>query len=145
MLYIFRRALGCAMDSLKFACSWSGGVNGAKQPIKVGGLMLEGCTFDGSRLSENQRDSPIVSSIPKCVMAWIPKVNPTLYTSFILLFIYLLFFTCEGLLYRPCNLWKIKVHVDNALRNEIVCYHFAKGKCLKLVNPPKSVNQCTNQ
>ena len=62
------------MDSLKFACSWKSGVHGARLPIKVPGLLLEGCTFDGSRLSENQRDSPIISSIPDCVMAWIPKV-----------------------------------------------------------------------
>ena len=43
--------------------------------VKPGGLMLEGCTFDGSRLSENQRDSPSVASIPPCVISWIPKVG----------------------------------------------------------------------
>ena len=69
------RAQGCAMDSLKFACSWRGGVTGAKLPVKLGGLQLEGCTFDGSHLSETQSDSPIVSAIPPCVIAWIPKVG----------------------------------------------------------------------
>ena len=69
------RELKCAMDSLKFVCSWKGSVSGARLAVKVGGLQLEGCTFDGQRLSENQRDSPIVSSIPNCVVAWIPKVN----------------------------------------------------------------------
>ena len=62
------------MDSLKFGCSWKGSIAGARQSVKIGGLQLEGCVFDGNRLSENQRDSPIVSSIPSCVMAWIPKV-----------------------------------------------------------------------
>ncbi len=63
------------MDSLKFACNWKGGVQGAKIPIRIGGLQLEGCVFDGSRLSENQRDSPIVSACPTCTVAWIAKVT----------------------------------------------------------------------
>lgn len=63
------------MDGLKFGVSWRGGVQGAKTQVKVGGLQLEGCTFDGARLSENQRDSPSVSAIPPCHVAWIPKVS----------------------------------------------------------------------
>ncbi len=70
------------MDSLKFSCNWRGSVQGAKIPIKLGGLQLEGCVFDGSRLSENQRDSPIVSSLPTCNVAWINKVgNFTYFTG----------------------------------------------------------------
>ena len=63
------------MDGLKFTCSWKGNIPGAKVVVKIGGIQLEGCTFDGSRLSENQRDTPISSSIPPCVVAWIPKVK----------------------------------------------------------------------
>ena len=64
------------MDSLKFVCTWSrDGVRGAKFSIKVGGLQLEGCSFDGSRLSQNLRDSPSVSEIPPCSVAWIAKVS----------------------------------------------------------------------
>ena len=69
------REVQCSMDSLKFACSWRGNIQGAKVPLKIGGLQLEGCTFDGLRLAENQRDSPIVSAVPPCVVAWIPKVR----------------------------------------------------------------------
>lgn len=72
---IFCREVGCSMDSLKFAVSWRGGVQGAKTQVKVGGLQLEGCSFDGARLSENQRDSPSVSAVPPCQVAWIPKVS----------------------------------------------------------------------
>lgn len=68
------RELGCSMDSLKFCCSWKGALQGAKFNVKIGGLQLEGCSFDGSRLSENQRDSPSISGIPSCIVAWI-KVN----------------------------------------------------------------------
>jgi len=63
------------MDSLKFACSWSSSVSGARIGVKIGKLQLEGCSFDGSRLSENMRDSPSISEIPPCVVAWIPKVT----------------------------------------------------------------------
>lgn len=69
------------MDSLKFCCSWKGSLQGAKFNVKIGGLQLEGCSFDGTRLSENQRDSPSISAIPPCMVAWI-KV----YFSTIILF-----------------------------------------------------------
>ncbi|XP_039269307.2 cytoplasmic dynein 2 heavy chain 1-like [Styela clava] len=68
-----------SMDELKFVCSWKGSLTGAKNPVRIGGLQLEGCTFDGNRLSENQRDSPTVSSIPPCHVAWIPKQSPAPY------------------------------------------------------------------
>lgn len=63
------------MDSLKFVCSWKGDVAGARYSCKLSGLQLEGCVFDGSRLSESQRDSPIVTTIPDCTVAWISKVS----------------------------------------------------------------------
>ncbi|XP_076467409.1 LOW QUALITY PROTEIN: cytoplasmic dynein 2 heavy chain 1-like [Babylonia areolata] len=75
------RELGCSMDSLKLVSSWRGGVQGSPLPIKVGGIQLEGCSFDGSRLSENQHDSPSVSSIPPCVLAWVTKDSPDPYGS----------------------------------------------------------------
>ena len=67
------------MDSLKFVCSWKGNIQGAKLSVRVDGIQLEGCTFDGTRLSENQRDSPSFSQIPPCVVAWIPKVGALSY------------------------------------------------------------------
>ena len=36
---------------------------------------MEGCTFDGNTLTENQRDSPSVSAIPTAAVAWVPKVR----------------------------------------------------------------------
>ena len=43
--------------------------------IQVGELYLEGCTFDGKRLLENERNSPTVAAIPACNMAWVQKVT----------------------------------------------------------------------
>lgn len=69
------REIKSSMDSLKFVCSWKGSISGARYSCKISGLQLEGCVFDGSRLSESQRDSPIVTTIPDCTIAWISKVS----------------------------------------------------------------------
>ena len=42
--------------------------------LQVGELYLEGCTFDGKHLSENERNSATVAAIPACSMGWVPKV-----------------------------------------------------------------------
>ncbi|XP_056138994.1 cytoplasmic dynein 2 heavy chain 1 [Lampris incognitus] len=65
------RSIGCSMDSLKFVTSWRSPITEAKLQIKVGGLQLEGCSFDGARLSENQHNSRSVSAVPPCYMAWV--------------------------------------------------------------------------
>ncbi|KAJ8027756.1 Cytoplasmic dynein 2 heavy chain 1 [Holothuria leucospilota] len=70
-----------SMDNLKFVCKWNGSISGAKQQIKVGGLQLEGCTFDGARLSENQRNSPSVCTVPTCNMAWVMKDTNDVYAA----------------------------------------------------------------
>ena len=76
--------MACSMDSLKFSSSWSGGISGAQCSVKLGGIQLEGCTFDGTRLAENQQDSAIISTVPNCHVAWVPKVfceNTNAYTK----------------------------------------------------------------
>uniref|UniRef100_A0A8C6EAF8 Dynein cytoplasmic 2 heavy chain 1 n=1 Tax=Moschus moschiferus TaxID=68415 RepID=A0A8C6EAF8_MOSMO len=67
------RAMVCSVDSLKFVASWKGRLQEAKLQIKISGLLLEGCSFDGNRLSENEHDSPSVSSVLPCFMGWIPQ------------------------------------------------------------------------
>ncbi|KAM4566457.1 cytoplasmic dynein 2 heavy chain 1 isoform 3-T3 [Odontesthes bonariensis] len=67
------RFMGCSMDSLVFLSSWRSPIAQAKLQVKVGGLQMEGCRFDGVHLSENQHDSPSVSAVPPCYMAWVPQ------------------------------------------------------------------------
>ncbi|XP_043928516.1 cytoplasmic dynein 2 heavy chain 1 isoform X1 [Protopterus annectens] len=67
------RVMGCSMDSLKFVAAWNGRIKDAKLQVKIGGLQLEGCSFDGNQLSANQHDSPSVSSVLPCYMAWIAQ------------------------------------------------------------------------
>ena len=40
---------------------------------------MEGCSFDGSRLLENKRDSPSVTTMPTCSVAWVTKDTPPPY------------------------------------------------------------------
>ncbi|XP_030632529.1 cytoplasmic dynein 2 heavy chain 1 [Chanos chanos] len=67
------RCVACSMDSLKFVTSWKSHIAEAKLQVKIGGLQLEGCSFDGTALFENQHDSPSVSAVPVCYTAWIPQ------------------------------------------------------------------------
>uniref|UniRef100_A0A3P8WNV8 Cytoplasmic dynein 2 heavy chain 1 n=1 Tax=Cynoglossus semilaevis TaxID=244447 RepID=A0A3P8WNV8_CYNSE len=68
------RSMACSMDSLVFVTTWRSPIPQAKVQVKVGGLQLEGCSFDGVHLCENQHNSPSVSAVPQCHMAWVPKV-----------------------------------------------------------------------
>ncbi|XP_073518216.1 cytoplasmic dynein 2 heavy chain 1 isoform X2 [Phyllobates terribilis] len=67
------RTMNCSMDNLRFVASWKGRIHDAKLQVKISGLQLEGCSFDGNHLSENQHDSPSVSVVPPCYMAWISQ------------------------------------------------------------------------
>ena len=47
--------------------------------LQIGGLQLEGCSFQGDRLMENQLDSPSVIAMPTCTVAWVTKDTPPPY------------------------------------------------------------------
>lgn len=82
------RATKQPMDALVLNTSWSGEVKHGKNiSIKITGLQLEGCLFDGSRLSESAPDSPSVNAFPSCYIAWIPRVIFSLFFCFIFYFI----------------------------------------------------------
>ncbi|XP_077154626.1 cytoplasmic dynein 2 heavy chain 1 isoform X5 [Ranitomeya variabilis] len=74
------RTMNCSMDNLRFVASWKGRIHDAKLQVKVSGLQLEGCSFDGNHLSENQHDSPSVSVVPPCSMAWISQQSTGIYS-----------------------------------------------------------------
>jgi len=70
------RDYGMALDELQLACSWSkSGLPGARLPVTLIGLQLEGATFDGLRLLPNGADSPSITLAPPCTIAWMPKVH----------------------------------------------------------------------
>nr|DBA32514.1 TPA: hypothetical protein GDO54_000298 [Pyxicephalus adspersus] len=73
------RTMNCSMDNLRFVASWKGRIHDAKLQVKISGLQLEGCSFDGNQLSENQHDFPSVSMVPPCYMAWITQNSHGIY------------------------------------------------------------------
>ncbi|XP_075054902.1 cytoplasmic dynein 2 heavy chain 1 [Mixophyes fleayi] len=75
------RTMNCSMDNLRFVASWKGRIHEAKLQVKISGLQLEGCSFDGNSLSENEHDSPSVSLVPPCYMAWISQQSTGTYSS----------------------------------------------------------------
>ncbi|CAF1020652.1 unnamed protein product, partial [Adineta ricciae] len=64
------------MDALVLNTSWSGEVKQGKNvSVKISGLQLEGCSFDGGRISENAPNSPSISAVPPCYIAWVSQDN----------------------------------------------------------------------
>lgn len=62
------------MDALKLATSWSNsGLPPAPLPMTIEGLLLQGCNFDGSRLSEAHAEDPTFVPAPLCNLAWVPQ------------------------------------------------------------------------
>jgi dynein heavy chain 2 len=62
-----------SMDELKLVCSWNGPIRNAQFNVKIGGLQLEGCNFNGTKLMECDENSPGIVSLPECYISWIPK------------------------------------------------------------------------
>ncbi|CAM1329611.1 Uncharacterised protein at_DN1743, partial [Pycnogonum litorale] len=68
------RECGVSMNSLILATSWrSSGIPNATLSFKIGGMLLEGCVFDGNQLSECHSDTPSVSTVSASTMAWVPQ------------------------------------------------------------------------
>jgi dynein heavy chain 2, cytosolic len=63
-----------SMDEFKLVCSFDGPMRGVNLNVKIAGLQLEGCSFDGSRLCDCLENSPSVISLPPCFIGWIQKV-----------------------------------------------------------------------
>ncbi|XP_063807614.1 cytoplasmic dynein 2 heavy chain 1 isoform X2 [Pseudophryne corroboree] len=74
------RTMNCSMDNLRFVASWKGRIPDAKLQVKISGLQLEGCSFDGNSLFENEHNSPSVSLVPPCYMAWISQQSVGTYS-----------------------------------------------------------------
>jgi len=71
------RTTGTPMDSLKFVANFGQSTSGMKVSCKITGLRIQGATFDGRLLSETQRDSAAMLSIPACNAGWVPNDTAT--------------------------------------------------------------------
>ncbi|KAJ3098912.1 Cytoplasmic dynein 2 heavy chain 1 [Phlyctochytrium planicorne] len=62
------------MDELVLYSTWSrSDISHAALSVAVDGLLLQGCSFDGLRLSESSTDDPSYQKAPICYIAWVPK------------------------------------------------------------------------
>jgi dynein heavy chain 2 len=61
------------MDELRLVCSWSGPIRNAQFNVRMCGLQLEGCNFDGMKLTDCEENSPSIVSLPECYISWISK------------------------------------------------------------------------
>ena len=53
-----------SMDELKLSNAWSrSSLAGAKIPIKVTGILIEGAVFDGAKLTDSSAQSPTLSQV----------------------------------------------------------------------------------
>ena len=66
-----------SIDSLKFVCAWQpGALDSAALSCRLTGLYLQGCLFDGRRLSPTERTSSSICEVPECTVAWLPASAP---------------------------------------------------------------------
>ncbi|CAG0922264.1 unnamed protein product [Notodromas monacha] len=56
-------------------------MKGAKLPVTITGLLLEGCRFDGASLRDNAADSATISPLPSVTIAWVPQDSAVIYES----------------------------------------------------------------
>ncbi|KAG2486208.1 hypothetical protein HYH03_015170 [Edaphochlamys debaryana] len=80
------RALTCSMDQLKAVTSWDAGklkaASGAAPVAVLGGLVMQGATYDGQRLSPVTAEAPAFRAIPPMSLVWLPKDAPMAYSTF---------------------------------------------------------------
>lgn len=88
---LFSRLSGISLDELQLECSWKNYISGSRVTLKVEGLLMEGAYIDtNGTLHENLADSPVLSRVPNCQMAWMSEVkhhNIWNITNFLIIFI----------------------------------------------------------
>jgi len=76
------RATKVPLDHLKLGTCWDMGRLG-QHAIQVGGLLVQGATFDGTRLGPLAQDSPISRAVPPMGLAWLHHETPLPYAHHI--------------------------------------------------------------
>lgn len=70
-----------AIDELKLVSSFEQGKVNSNGAIRVEGLWLQGCAFDGTKMNEIRGKALEVISLPVCNLAWISDSQPEPYPS----------------------------------------------------------------
>ncbi|TPX62627.1 hypothetical protein PhCBS80983_g00247 [Powellomyces hirtus] len=70
------RMLTVPMDGLRLTTTWGSSSSSSDSlSVTIDGLLLQGCAFDGKRLSEAHAEDPTFLAAPLCKVAWSPKNN----------------------------------------------------------------------
>ncbi|KAJ3022561.1 Cytoplasmic dynein 2 heavy chain 1 [Thoreauomyces humboldtii] len=70
------RILHIPIDDLRLATTWGEGPASNLTTVTIDGLLLQGCTFNGKRLSESQAEDPTFVQAPLCKVTWVAKNAP---------------------------------------------------------------------
>jgi len=66
------RKLDRPIDTLRLVSSWTSNYSSPFK-VHVQGVVIQGCKFDGIRLTEAESSDPIFTTIPKFELGWIPE------------------------------------------------------------------------
>ncbi|KAI8925894.1 dynein heavy chain and region D6 of dynein motor-domain-containing protein [Entophlyctis helioformis] len=70
------RKLKQPMDSLRLLSTWNPSeLKDCPLKVSVNGVLLQGCNFNGDRLSEAGTNDPIFTVVPTCHMGWVSEVS----------------------------------------------------------------------
>lgn len=70
------RASNCAIDELRLVSAWKHSLlESEPTSMRLGGLLLQGAEFDGSRLSLPESDAHELIEAPVCTIAWVDKTK----------------------------------------------------------------------
>ncbi|KAL2914266.1 hypothetical protein HK105_206212 [Polyrhizophydium stewartii] len=70
------RKLKQPMDSLRLVSTWNAmELKDCPLRVSVQGMLLQGCNFNGERLSESSSNDPIFVAVPVCHMGWVPEAS----------------------------------------------------------------------
>jgi dynein heavy chain 2 len=65
-----------SIDSLKLVSSWNESeLSGVAVKVKLEGLLVQGCRFEGQQVLECTSDDNALNAAPICYAAWVPQVT----------------------------------------------------------------------
>ncbi len=69
------RVMNLPIGALRLAVGWEAAPlpRSAAVRVKLANLLLQGCGFEGGRLSELKAEAPLLCRLPECVLAFVPK------------------------------------------------------------------------
>ena len=68
------RNMNCSIDRVKMCCEWSDSKGSKVGALRISGLKMAGCNFDGMKVAEKKKNDPVLMQISTCRITWYEKV-----------------------------------------------------------------------